>query len=78
MIEQPAPINNTPDYSNAGITNTTETNLSYTPDIPDVIDISTPEPEIIPNYTPVPEPTPKKSHTSAPGTVPFRNNMDKY
>lgn len=78
MIEQPAPINNTPDYSNVGITNTTETNLSYTPDIPDVIDISTPEPEIIPNYTPVPEPTPKKSHTSAPGTVPFRNNMDKY
>lgn len=78
MFEQPVPADSTPDYSNIGMTSTAGAGTSYTPDIPDVIDITTPEPETIPDYTPVPEQKPKKTYTSAPGTVPFRNNMDKY
>lgn len=78
MFEQPAPADSTPDYSNIGMTSTAGADISYTSNIPDVIDITTPEPETIPDYTPVPEQTPKKTYTSAPGTVPFRNNMDKY
>lgn len=73
MYEQPAAADSTTDYSDTGTTGT-----SYTSEIPDVIDISTPEPEAVPDYTPVPEPAHKKTYTPSSGTVPFRNNMDKY
>ena len=73
MIEQPEPINNVPDYNNTEIV---DMDMSYTPS-------SIPEPEPIAapvsDYTPVPE-KPSKTYTpvSTSGTVPFRNNMDKY
>lgn len=73
MIEQPEPINSVSDYSDTEITD-----LSYTPS-----PVPEPEPEPITapvsNYTPVPE-KPSKTYTpvSTSGTVPFRNNMDKY
>ena len=70
---EPAASNFQSDYTSADSGMVGELDLSCAP-------VSQPTPEPTAEYTPVPEKAPK-AHTptaSSSGTVPFRNNMDKY